>query len=491
MAKRNKILASTLALILTFSLLIALIPLNLAQANQNIPVFLNGNLLSFDQPPLLKEGRVLVPLRGVFEALGTKVNWDSRTKTVTAENEEVIIKLVIGQKTADVHYKDIGISWLGELDVPAQIINGRTLVPLRFVSEALGATVNWDGTAKTVTIFSDKAPSQKERKKLSSEEIVELIQPSVVLIQTQRGQGSGFFVSADGEIVTNAHMVRGSQWITVTTADGQTYSAAIIAVSNPWDLAIIKIDTYQECPYIEYFTESYNVKIGEEVIAFGNPLGLEGTVTRGIISAKREMSPSEAWEGTITVLQHDAVISYGSSGGPLVNMYGELVGVNYSGIEAKDFNFAIPAEYYSYLSENAYGYTLLDDAYCFWTESYDWDIKINEIETFVSQSLEEANTKGNPYLVVVSIENIALPQIDNLMQQVDSYYPAYSEVEEIRQLLLNYLNSLRTLYTWIAYTFEDPSAYSEAQASALFNRVGNAQSNYYNEKNRLMEMVEE
>lgn len=109
-------------------------------------VYLDGNMLAFDVPPVIEEGRTLVPLRAIFEALGAEVTWDGDTRTVTAQKEQVKIQLQIGSNTACINNQPV------ELDVPARIVNDRTLVPLRFVGEALGAEVDWDGATRTVRI---------------------------------------------------------------------------------------------------------------------------------------------------------------------------------------------------------------------------------------------------------------------------------------------------------------------------------------------------
>lgn len=111
-------------------------------------VVLNGQELSFDVPPTIKQSRTLVPMRAIFEALGAEVGWDAATRTVTAAKSQTTIRLTIGVKVA---YRD-GVPVT--LDASAKIINGRTLVPLRFVSEALGCKVNWDANTQTVTIVS-------------------------------------------------------------------------------------------------------------------------------------------------------------------------------------------------------------------------------------------------------------------------------------------------------------------------------------------------
>lgn len=111
-------------------------------------VFLDGNQLLFDVPPVIENDRTLVPMRAIFEALGAEILWDENTKTVTAVKGDVKISLTVGSKTA---YKN------GEpfvLDVPAKIVDGRTMVPLRFISESLGAGVYWEGSTQTVRIYS-------------------------------------------------------------------------------------------------------------------------------------------------------------------------------------------------------------------------------------------------------------------------------------------------------------------------------------------------
>ena len=111
-----------------------------------ITVIVNGKVVNFDQLPIIQEGRTLVPLRAIFEALNSSVEWDDTTKTVTAVSSETKISLQIGSTNMYVGNE------VKVLDVPAQIINSRTLVPVRAISEAFGCSVSWDGNTKTVTI---------------------------------------------------------------------------------------------------------------------------------------------------------------------------------------------------------------------------------------------------------------------------------------------------------------------------------------------------
>jgi hypothetical protein len=138
----RKITASVLALLL---LMLGAAPVFAAPT-----VILDGEVLEFDVPPAIAYGRTLVPLRAIFEALGATVYWDETTQTVVAEKESVgrVVSITIGKQEAYVNNAAI------KLDVPAVIFRGRTLVPLRFVSEALGATVEWSAETQTITITS-------------------------------------------------------------------------------------------------------------------------------------------------------------------------------------------------------------------------------------------------------------------------------------------------------------------------------------------------
>lgn len=155
--------------------------------------------------------------------------------------------------------------------------------------------------------------------------------------------GSGVIISSDGYIVTNNHVVEGADELTVTLNDNKEFSARIVGTDKSTDLALIKIDG-KNLPAIA-IASSDDVKVGEWVLAIGNPLGLNNTVTAGIISAKaRTLGASQT--GIESFIQTDAAINAGNSGGALVNTKGELVGINamlysqtgsYSG-----YGFAIP-----------------------------------------------------------------------------------------------------------------------------------------------------
>jgi N-acetylmuramoyl-L-alanine amidase len=117
-------------------------------SNQNPVVYLNGKKLNFDVEPIIENGRTMVPLRAIFEALGAQVDWDNDTRTVTAIKDDTTVVLPIGSTKPTVNGKE----W--PLDVPAKISQNRTLAPVRFVGEAFGSSVGWDAVARTVSISS-------------------------------------------------------------------------------------------------------------------------------------------------------------------------------------------------------------------------------------------------------------------------------------------------------------------------------------------------
>lgn len=143
--------------------------------------------------------------------------------------------------------------------------------------------------------------------------------------QVERGLGSGVIVSADGSVLTNHHVVDGAEKITVLTSDNKSYTAKIVGTDKPSDLAVLKIEA-QGLPFLS-LGNSDSVRVGDIVLAIGNPLGIGQTVTAGIISAKgRRTGLSDG--NYEDFLQTDAPINRGNSGGALVNLNGELIGIN-------------------------------------------------------------------------------------------------------------------------------------------------------------------
>jgi serine protease Do len=138
-----------------------------------------------------------------------------------------------------------------------------------------------------------------------------------------QGQGSGFFVSADGYIVTNNHVVDHAVKVEVVTDDGATHEAKVVGTDPKTDLALIKVDGRSDFPFVRLATTT--PKIGEWVVAMGNPFGLGGTVTAGIVSAEGRDIGSGPYDDFIQI---DAPVNRGNSGGPTFNLKGEVIGVN-------------------------------------------------------------------------------------------------------------------------------------------------------------------
>ncbi|WP_052446920.1 trypsin-like peptidase domain-containing protein [Candidatus Soleaferrea massiliensis] len=187
---------------------------------------------------------------------------------------------------------------------------------------------------------------------LSTVEIAEKVKPSVVgVVQYRRsgtlsssGEGSGIIMSEDGYIVTNSHVVSGADGIKVVLENGEEYEAKLIGADSQTDIAVIKVQASNLAAAT--FGDSAELKVGESVVAIGNPGGLEfaGSVTKGIVSALDRPIRSEVGY-TMNCIQTDAAISPGNSGGPLVNSYGQVIGINSSKIAQTDYEgigFAIP-----------------------------------------------------------------------------------------------------------------------------------------------------
>lgn len=263
-----------------------------------------------------------------------------------------------------------------KLDVPAHVAEGRTLVPLRFVAEALGANVNWDGSKLMVSVNTKEQTSanpdlqaqiarlwenieqlnrQVEGLQINQQspvQVVAKVKPSVVgIIATQvfEGaeeihQGTGVVLSLDGMIVTNTHVVkqRGVETtdIFVVLNDGRALRASLWNYDYLSDIAVVKVEASNLSP--ANFGDSDKVELGQQVLAIGNPLslGLRNTVTAGVVSGL-----NRADQSAYPLIQTDAAINGGNSGGPLVDYAGKVIAITSSKITApgvEGLGFAIP-----------------------------------------------------------------------------------------------------------------------------------------------------
>jgi S1-C subfamily serine protease len=183
------------------------------------------------------------------------------------------------------------------------------------------------------------------RAPLTIEEIVTRTIPAVVTVDTRRGHGSGFFVAPD-TLLTNAHVVHDYSTVVLRPSGGSPVFARVVTAARDVDLAVLRLDRAPERQVWLPLGSPSDVQLGAEVIAIGSPLGLQNTVTRGIVSGIRTVKD-------VNVLQTDAAINPGSSGGPLIDRYGRVIGVTTLklGGSAEAIGFAVSIQYARVLLE--------------------------------------------------------------------------------------------------------------------------------------------
>jgi len=146
-------------------------------------------------------------------------------------------------------------------------------------------------------------------------------------VYPKQGMGSGFIINEDGQVVTNLHVISGSQNITVTLSDQKQYKAKVLGIDRRDDLALVKIEAGRRLPFVR-LGDSENLQIGQKVLAIGNPFGLDGTLTTGIVSSLGRSLENEDRTTLEGLIQTDAAINPGNSGGPLLDSHGDVIGVN-------------------------------------------------------------------------------------------------------------------------------------------------------------------
>lgn len=172
---------------------------------------------------------------------------------------------------------------------------------------------------------------------------VDQVAPSVVKIETGRGGGSGFVIAPDGLVITNAHVVEKARRLEVVLPDGRSCAASTIGGDADTDLAVLKI-TAPDLHALT-FADSRHVRVGQIVIAIGNPFGFQHTVTAGVVSATGRSLRARTGRLMTGLVQTDAALNPGNSGGPLVNTHGEVVGINTAVIvPAQGISFAVSAD---------------------------------------------------------------------------------------------------------------------------------------------------
>jgi serine protease Do len=311
--------------------------------------------------PFIQNSRTIVPVKFISENFGCTVQWDGKGRKVTVINGEDTVVMQINSK---IMYKN-GVSFLS--DVAPLIKDSRTFIPLKVLSENIGKNVFYD--SKLVLISEpgytfdssedrsllDEVLSQYTDLKLTVEQIAAYDKSTVIIYTMDSNgnsiaQGSGFY-TGEGTLVTNYHVIDGAAKIIIETEDSKQYEIdGVVAFDQVMDLAILKTRVKPDMSALKLGFNKTLVK-GQQIVTIGSPLGLKNTVSDGIISGFRK-------DGDINLIQISAPITFGSSGSPLFNMYGQVIGINSSGMESGNLNFAISINHlYNWYSTKVAGHT--------------------------------------------------------------------------------------------------------------------------------------
>lgn len=319
-----------------------------------------------------------------------------------------------------------------QIDTDAVIIDDKTYVPLRGVFEAAGAEVSWNEETQTAGINISNSLSDDEL----IPSVIESVSPSVVGIigrgktesyyGSQEGimSGSGVIIKTGGEILTNAHVVKNMNTILVVMNDGKGYEAQLKYIDEDTDLAIVKIKKIG-LPVVK-FANSEDIVVGKQVIAIGTPItfSLRNSATVGHISGLNR-SVGEPYR----LVQTDTAITHGNSGGALINMNGELVGITSSGYSGTNTNFAVPVdtikyvlnqfELYGKVRHISFGAEFQEDWLAELGVPSEAGLTIKGLEK--SSPLAKASFKTGD--VLVSVDDIAINSIVELNELMKNYLP--------------------------------------------------------------------
>lgn len=258
-----------------------------------------------------------------------------------------------------------------------------------------------------------------------------------------QSMGSGFLISSDGYIVTNDHVAAGADEVTVAFTNGQVHTATVVGTDTASDLTLLKVDADESLPYLAFSVEPVPI-VGEWCIAMGNPFGLfeasDPTVTVGVVSAiGRDLSPKEGHLYR-DMIQTDAAINSGNSGGPLLNAAGEVIGVNTAIVTpaggSVGIGFAVPAE----RALRVIG-ELRDKGFV--DRSYYTGLRVREVSTRIARALHLASARGvfiedveygspaedagfGPYDVIVAVEDEAVSNRKDVVERLYDFRPGDS-----------------------------------------------------------------
>lgn len=270
------------------------------------------------------------------------------------------------------------------------------------------------------------------------------------------GTGSGVIISPDGYIVTNNHVITGASSVQVTLNDNKTYKAEIIGTDSSSDIALLKIKTDEKLPFLT-FADSDNTQIGEWVLAVGNPFNLTSTVTAGIISAKARNLGNIQNGKVESYIQTDAAVNSGNSGGALVNLNGDLIGINTAIASSNSgtfmgYSFAVPSNIAKKVVEDLIEYGNVQKGVLgvsgmeLNSETAD-KLKVKETEGFYVSDVESASgadkagiKKGD---IIKEIDNLKIRTFSDLIGHINTKRPN----DKVEILLIRDSNSKKVIVT--------------------------------------------
>jgi serine protease Do len=277
-------------------------------------------------------------------------------RIVLKEGQIITGKILVEKQTQ--LYVDIGIT---VLTIPKDKILEYRYSDTTEAEDTDANDTDNEAASQPVEDTSNELYKTADLKKTTIEKCVDKVSEAVVKISSPGGSGSGFFINEDGFLITNYHVIEKETRIEVTVFqkaknrfETRKFKKVKIEAINPFvDLALLKVEDLGDTkPSFVFLGDINNIKTGEEVFAIGNPLGLERTVTNGVISTK-----NRAFEGLLYI-QTNADINPGNSGGPLFNLAGEVIGVTNMGyIFRGGLGFAIPVNYVKHFIENREAFT--------------------------------------------------------------------------------------------------------------------------------------
>lgn len=275
--------------------------------------------------------------------------------------------------------------------------------------------------------------------------------------QQQIGTGSGVIISSDGYIVTNNHVIEGASDLEITLNNRKKYKAKLIGSDVKNDIALLKIESIEPLPYIP-FSDSDNLKIGEWVLAVGNPYNLTSTVTAGIVSAKgRDLQGNSA---TDSFIQTDAAVNSGNSGGALVNTRGELVGIN-TAISSKTgsyigYSFAVPSNITKKIIDDILEFGKVQDAIIgFVADLSEDDLEGVRIKDFSENSNAEKSglERGD---VIIQIDEVKISKFSELTGQLSAKRPGESvelTIDRNGEIFTKSVNLIKRIERYISSSY--------------------------------------